>query len=177
MRFMKNKEDLRIRKTKATLYKTYLDLITKKDYDQIKISDICKKANINRSTFYDHFKDKEELASSLLMDTKKELLNEINTISNNNSLQDYLYSITIKIKEILETNNVIKTLILSNLNLIKNTISSILYEKIKKELEKEKSNYIDPDTYATFYSEGLSSLLLKENIKLEEIKKLLQNKK
>ena len=89
---MKNKEDLRIRKTKATLYKTYLDLITQKDYDQIKISDICKKANINRSTFYDHFKDKEELASSLLMDTKKELLNEINTISNNNSLQDYLYS-------------------------------------------------------------------------------------
>ena len=130
MRFMKNKEDLRIRKTKATLYKTYLDLITKKDYDQIKISDICKKANINRSTFYDHFKDKEELASSLLMNTKKELLNEINTISNNNSLQDYLYSITIKIKEILETNNVIKTLILSNLNLIKNTISSILYELI-----------------------------------------------
>ena len=174
---MKNKEDLRIRKTKATLYKTYLDLITQKDYDKIKISDICKKANINRSTFYDHFKDKEELASSLLMDTKKELLNEINTISNNNSLQDYLYSITIKIKEILETNNVIKTLILSNLNLIKNTISSILYEKIKKELEKEKNNYIDPDTYATFYSEGLSSLLLKENIKLEEIKKLLQNKK
>ena len=174
---MKNKEDLRIRKTKAILYKTYLDLISNKDYNQIKISDICKKANINRSTFYDHFKDKEELASSLLIDTKKELENEINSITNHNSLQNYLYNITIKIKELLENNMIIKALKISNLDLIKNTISSIIYEKIMKELVKEKNNYIDPDTYATFYSEGLSSLLLKENIKLEEIKKLLQNKK
>lgn len=174
---MKNKEDLRIRKTKAILYKTYLDLISNKDYNQIKISDICKKANINRSTFYDHFKDKEELASSLLIDTKKELENEINSITNHNSLQNYLYNIIIKIQELLENNMIIKALKISNLDLIKNTISSIIYEKIKKELVKEKNNYIDPDTYATFYSEGLSSLLLKENIKLEEIKKLLQNKK
>jgi len=174
---MKTKEDLRIRKTKATLYKTYLDLIAKKEYNQIKISDICKSANINRSTFYDHFKDKEELVTSLLIDTKKEIVNKINTINNNYSIQEYLYNITVKIKESVENNTTIKMLIMSNLNLIHNTISSIIYETIKKELEKKKNNHIDSDIYATFYSEGLSSLLLKENIELEEIKKILQCKK
>ena len=68
------KEDLRIRKTKATLYKSYLDLIATKEQNQIKISDLCKKAHINRSTFYDHFKDKEELVNSLLRDTKNDLI-------------------------------------------------------------------------------------------------------
>ena len=48
---MREKEDLRIRKTKATLYKSYIELISSKNKEQIKISDICKKANINRSTF------------------------------------------------------------------------------------------------------------------------------
>ena len=150
---MRQKEDLRIRKTKATLYKSYLDLITKKDYDQIKISDLCKKANINRSTFYDHFKDKEELASSLLIDTKKEISNELIKIDNNQkTLIEYLIILVEKTKELITNNDVIKTLLLSNPILIRQTLSSILKEIIIKELKKEKAS-IPIESYAIFYSE------------------------
>lgn len=175
---MRQKEDLRIRKTKTTLYKSYLDLISKKEYDQIKISDICKRSNINRSTFYDHFKDKEELASSLLTDTKIEISNELNNIIANKKTLKEIFPILIdKIREIIDNNMVIKTLLISNPNLIRQSIASILYEIIKKELDTEKDNYVEPSTYAMFYSEGLTALLLKKEIKIEEIKKITQNKK
>ena len=63
---MTKKEDLRIRKTKASLYKSLLQLMEEKTFEDIKITDICKLSLINRSTFYDHFNDKYELLMGLM---------------------------------------------------------------------------------------------------------------
>ena len=52
------KEDLRIRKTKASLYKSLLQLMEDTPFEEIKVSRICQLSMINRSTFYDHFNDK-----------------------------------------------------------------------------------------------------------------------
>ena len=49
------------RKTKANLYKGLIELMQEKEFEDIKVIDICKKSLINRSTFYDHFNDKFEL--------------------------------------------------------------------------------------------------------------------
>ena len=49
-----NKNDLRVIKTKTTLYNTLKELMQEKTFEEIKVSDICSKALINRSTFTDH---------------------------------------------------------------------------------------------------------------------------
>ena len=55
------KKDLRIIKTRKALYNAFEELMKSKPFEQIKVSDICNEALINRSTFYDHYADKYDL--------------------------------------------------------------------------------------------------------------------
>ena len=41
------KEDLRVTKTKKLLYETLISLMEEKSFEEIKVSDICKKALIS----------------------------------------------------------------------------------------------------------------------------------
>ena len=47
-----------------------------KTFEEIKVSDICKKALINRSTFYSHYNDKYELLVDFINVLKEEFVNE-----------------------------------------------------------------------------------------------------
>ena len=66
--------DLRILKTKKSLYDALLHLMGERTFEEIKVSEICHKAMTNRSTFYAHFEDKYALLNSLILDLKEELL-------------------------------------------------------------------------------------------------------
>ena len=82
---MVKKEDLRVTKTKISLYEGLMKLMKEKTFEEIKVSDICSVALTNRSTFYDHFADKYELLDSLINDLEKDLvkkLEENNVYSN-----------------------------------------------------------------------------------------------
>lgn len=48
---MNNKTDLRIVKTNKALFNALLELMKEKTFEEIKISDVCTKALVNRSTF------------------------------------------------------------------------------------------------------------------------------
>lgn len=56
-----NEEDRRTRRTREALIHALLDLIEHKHYDQISVQDIAQQANIGRSTFYDHYENKDAL--------------------------------------------------------------------------------------------------------------------
>lgn len=49
------------RKTKRLIQQSFLEILEKKPFESITIGDITKKANINRGTFYLHYKDKYDL--------------------------------------------------------------------------------------------------------------------
>ena len=55
------KKDLRVIKTKASLQEALIELLQDKELDKISISELCKKANVNRGTFYLHYQDVAEL--------------------------------------------------------------------------------------------------------------------
>jgi AcrR family transcriptional regulator len=59
------KPDRRINRTREALFQTLSTLMLEKRYDDITVQDIIDRANVGRSTFYAHFQDKEDLASSL----------------------------------------------------------------------------------------------------------------
>ncbi len=56
-----NKKDRRINRTRQALRDALIALILEKHYDEITVQDIIDRANVGRSTFYTHFRDKEDL--------------------------------------------------------------------------------------------------------------------
>jgi AcrR family transcriptional regulator len=55
------KPDRRVQKTKASLRDALVRLAREKPYGSIAVKDILDRANVGRSTFYTHFRDKDEL--------------------------------------------------------------------------------------------------------------------
>lgn len=56
-----SKQDLRVIKTKENLHKALLELLNEKNLGDISITEICKRARINRGTFYLHYGQVEDL--------------------------------------------------------------------------------------------------------------------
>ena len=53
--------DRRIQKSRQVLFDTFTDLMEKNSFQKISIKMITDTANVNRGTFYLHFKDKNDL--------------------------------------------------------------------------------------------------------------------
>lgn len=56
--------DRRIEKTEKTLREALASLLAEKPYDSIAVKEILDRANVGRSTFYTHFRDKDDLLVS-----------------------------------------------------------------------------------------------------------------
>jgi AcrR family transcriptional regulator len=60
----KQGKDRRVQKTQNLLREALVALIREKNYDSIIVKEILDRANVGRSTFYTHFRDKDELLVS-----------------------------------------------------------------------------------------------------------------
>lgn len=52
--------DRRIKRTKTAVFNAMLDLMVEKDTDKITVLELCKRADINKSTFYLHYKSMDD---------------------------------------------------------------------------------------------------------------------
>lgn len=55
------KTDRRVRRTRELLRNALLSLILEKGYDRVTVQEIIDRADVGRSTFYAHFRDKDDL--------------------------------------------------------------------------------------------------------------------
>jgi AcrR family transcriptional regulator len=53
--------DRRVRKTREALYSAFVALVAERGYDGFSIQDLIDEADVGRTTFYAHFKAKEDL--------------------------------------------------------------------------------------------------------------------
>ncbi|MFO0724715.1 MAG: TetR/AcrR family transcriptional regulator [Myxococcota bacterium] len=67
-------DDRRVRRTKRQLRGALLGLILERGWDAVRIQDVCRAADVGRSTFYLHFADKEDLLLSGFDDLLEELV-------------------------------------------------------------------------------------------------------
>ena len=67
--------DIRIVKTKEALHRTLLELLNEKTLESISISEICRKAKINRGTFYLHYARVEDLFEEYFKEIMEDLAN------------------------------------------------------------------------------------------------------
>ena len=56
-----SKHDRRSQRTRHLLSAAFVQLLKEKGYSAITVSDIIERANIGRSTFYSHYRDKDDL--------------------------------------------------------------------------------------------------------------------
>jgi AcrR family transcriptional regulator len=61
-----NKPDRRIERTRRLLETALIELIAEKPYAEITVQDITDRANVGRTTFYFHYKDREELLAGTI---------------------------------------------------------------------------------------------------------------
>ena len=66
----KGAEDRRIQKTTNLLREALVALVAEKPYDSIVVKEILDRANVGRSTFYTHFRDKDDLLISGIHDMR-----------------------------------------------------------------------------------------------------------
>src|SRR4051794_4470980 len=54
-------DDRRVQRTQRALHDAFFALVVEKDYEAITVQDILDRANVGRSTFYQHFAGKQDL--------------------------------------------------------------------------------------------------------------------
>lgn len=62
--------DRRVQRTRRLLHQALMSCILEKKYESITVQDILDRADVGRSTFYTHFRDKDELLISGLQHLK-----------------------------------------------------------------------------------------------------------
>lgn len=58
-------EDRRITRSKRALRAALISLMEERGFESITVNDLCARADLNRGTFYNHFRDKEDLLATL----------------------------------------------------------------------------------------------------------------
>ncbi|MDX8450727.1 TetR/AcrR family transcriptional regulator [Mesorhizobium captivum] len=61
-----NTIDRRVARTRALLQDALIALIPERGYAAVSVDDICRQANVGRSTFYTHYADKDALRSATM---------------------------------------------------------------------------------------------------------------
>jgi len=149
---MKKKMDLRVIKTKNSIYNALVMLLKNKAFEEIKVSDICKMALINRSTFYAHFEDKYELFSSFIEDLKNSFAEEIKKIEGDLSSREYyLEIIRTFLNHIEGKEDLYKAIMINNRNsIIMDMIRETINIDIKRRVNKDVDG-VPADIISYFY--------------------------
>ena len=91
------KGNRRIIYTKKVIRDSLVELLQDKDIHQITVTDICKKADINRGTFYTHYKD----AFDLLQSIEDDLFNQIVEYIGETPAEEYINSLLHRVLELI----------------------------------------------------------------------------
>ena len=170
------KTDRRILRTRQSLRTALMELIKEKDYDALSVEEITERANVGRTTFYLHYKDKEDLLMeefSTILYERAMVLSEIpfsvwlpvseEDLEKNRSLQPLLL-----VFEHIQNNSKLYYLLLqsSNSSKIIERIRKITTDSIVKFVEAKKETDPIPllsevpiEFFATFFSGALISVV------------------
>lgn len=144
-------------KTKTYLANALLELLKIKSFDDIKVTEICDKALIHKTTFYNHFDDKYELLNYVLLKIHGEVTNNMEF---KGSLIDYYLEIAKYYIKYIKSNPALFKSIISN----ENNIGIILFQKLYVKDIEEKININNlhnvPANYAAhFYVSAVLSVI------------------
>ena len=140
--------DRRVKYTKNIIKETFINLLEKKEINKITVSEICKKADINRSTFYRYYLDVYDLLNQI----QNELIDKLKNIKSDN-----IYTVESFSEEILnvflEEKKLIKILFDTNDNIyFLNSVLEVAYQKCKESWLVDNHNLSEDEIeYASIF--------------------------
>lgn len=137
---MDKKIDKRVQKTKHAIYIAFVELLNEKDINQITITDVAKKANINRKTFYNYYTDTYEVLEEIQNLVVAAFVKNIGTVEFTN-MADFLAEIFVKFTETVNRDLEFYSLLFKTNNrsyfIVK--IVDILREYVQKRIEETET--------------------------------------
>lgn len=104
----------KIRNTKKALAKSLIKLLQEKPVTKIDLSELCKNANLNRTTFYNHYNSiyalLDEMVSEFFKNVKKYLADSIDEKSENTAAK-----IALMLKYLKQNRDFVRTIMNNNL--------------------------------------------------------------
>jgi AcrR family transcriptional regulator len=153
---MSGKQDRRSQRTRHLLSAAFVQLLKEKGYSAITVSDIIERADIGRSTFYSHYRDKDDLFVNEL-DRVIELLNH--RIPNQEGMP-FFPSLGL-FQHVGEEYELYKALVWTpGIDLLIKHLQVSLRHRIEEGLQKDGRNFDLPlPILATFIAGGFLTLL------------------
>lgn len=130
------KEDGRVKYTKMRIRSALYELLKEIDYEKITVTAICKRAEINRATFYKHYLDVADLVDQLQEETINELSEQLQNAIDNNS-EIFIVDMLKFLKHEMSNNAGIKLFSISTASTFTSKISTLIYTKFSTFLEPE----------------------------------------
>lgn len=141
------KVDLRVQRTKKLIRNAFIQLLEEKEWNKISINAITTKAEINRVTFYLHYKDINDLIDSMLneliAELEKVLLDKLDRAYKSG---DELSSLILLLEHIAENSRIYKVLLVTkNIPYFTPRLMDLLYALIINNTEKQSIK--DPEDF------------------------------
>lgn len=146
-------------KTRNRIKKAFAELINeKKELNKITVTELVKKADITRSTFYTHYEDIYEVAHDYQLQTIELLCNDDLKLHSKEDIENYFVNIINSLKDNEDT---YKLLLSANESLLfLETLKSIATQKIYDALKDTVlNNYLELDI--SFLMNGIAVEILK----------------
>ena len=150
------KEDLRVKITKQLLYDAMFDLLRENRFETIKVTDICDKAEIHRTTFYKHFDNKYELLEYCILKLSEGFDEILGKYDYDNLNEFYEIIRNGYVTNIIEKDNLFIEILSNNKNgiLMEKVYDVIIIrvtENLKNNVSSDKLKGIPPEVIAQYY--------------------------
>lgn len=160
-----NAVDRRIRRSKKALKETLIALMRQRDFKDISITDLVRGADLNRGTFYKHYRDKEELLAETVEDAMTDLIDSYREPYRNTDTLDLskLTASGVKIFEHVHRHAAFYRLVVESQALpgLSERICSVIKELSLSDLEIEISDpLIDRTLYAGYQAYAIWGMIL-----------------
>ena len=180
--------DRRQKKTRTAILDACVSLIHEKDFQKITVHEIVKTADINRGTFYLHFKDKYDMLDSfeneMIEKIEKAIVNNLPKEPSNQLFLESRYDTIVQILKCYEDNKellqfLIKSSYSSFQKKLRNKLKLLFSEVIFPKLEKLEFE-ISTDLFSIIFASTSLSLAeytyqSKTPINIEELANLFFN--
>ena len=146
------KKDKRARRSDAAIRKAFYELLVERDYDKITVTELARRADIDRKTFYLHYASIDDLSDALMHEEVSQLADKVRA------------SIT-KSGEAIDIHQLYETIGIETIEMIGNRAGVLKYAQLEGVLTRLK-----PVVVETIISEDLLGLseVLGEHWKMVE---------
>ena len=178
---IKNISDLRYNKIETAINNEFIKLLKEKSFNEISVSEICKKANCSRNAFYSHYEDKECLYDNIIKEIIERIkinsLISIESVSNECIEEKFFMNLYLSVRK---EKDLILIFSKENKDNLKKIFTKAIYDcfmKIAELIYSDKKSFLY-QFYCHFYSSGFVELIIqafKKKLSKEETIKILHN--